>query len=206
LRQRSAELLERFGLSARADETVENLSGGLQRRVEIAKALLHRPSVLLLDEPSTGLDPGARRDLWHHLRNLQAERRVTILLTTHLMDEADQCDRLLVLDQGKKITVDTPAALKAQVSGTVIVARTTDPQALREQVRIKLNLPAQLIEGALRLEWQPDAGHGTAAEWAGKLLQEFPKEIDSVTLSQPTLEDVFIHLTGKGFSASQPES
>ena len=205
LRERSAELLERFGLTARAGETAENLSGGLQRRVEIAKSLLHRPKVLLLDEPSTGLDPGARRDLWQHLRSLQAERQVTILLTTHLMDEADQCDRLLVLDQGKKITVDTPTALKAQVSGTVITARTRDPQALREAVRAKLGLTAQVVDGALRLEWQPRSGQGTAAEWTGRLIQDFPREIESITLSQPTLEDVFIHLTGRGFTVSSPE-
>ncbi len=201
LRQRTGELLERFRLSDRADETVENLSGGLQRRVEIAKALIHRPAVLLLDEPSTGLDPGVRRDLWHLLRSLQVERQVTILLTTHLMDEADQCDRLLVLDQGKKITVDTPSVLKGQVKGTVITARTKDPEALRELVRTRLNFPVRVVEGSLRLEWQPESSQGTAAEWAGRLLQEFPQEIEAVTLSQPTLEDVFIQLTGRKFEA-----
>ena len=202
LQRRSALLLERFGLTDRRQETAEKLSGGLQRRVEIAKSLLHRPRILLLDEPSTGLDPGARRDLWHHLRSLQAEQQVTILLTTHLMDEADQCDRLLVLDQGRKITVDTPAILKSQVSGTVISVRTRDPQSLRDALQAKLGLVARVVEGALRLEWQPRSNSGTAAEWTGKILQEFSTQIEAITLSQPTSKTSSSNSPAVGFTQS----
>ena len=111
LRQREAEMLDRLGLADRAGERVETLSGGLRRRVELAKGMLHRPRLLLLDEPSTGLDPGARSDLWNYLRTLRDEHGVTVVLTTHLLEEADKADRIAILHEGRLVALDTPDAL-----------------------------------------------------------------------------------------------
>jgi ABC-2 type transport system ATP-binding protein len=202
LNSRIAEVSEAFHLRDKAKETIENLSGGWQRRVEIAKALLHRPSLLLLDEPSTGLDPGARREWWQTLRTLQAEQKVTILLTTHLMDEAEQCDRVLLLDHGRKVDCDTPAQLKAQVLGTVVSAVVENPKALVEAVRTRLGLTGRVLDREARWEWQPGAGGQTAGDWANRLLQEWGAEIEAVTLSAPTLEDVMIQKTGRGFDST----
>lgn len=198
LHARIAEVSETFHLTSQAKETVENLSGGWQRRVEIAKALLHHPSLLLLDEPSTGLDPAARREWWQTLRTLQAEQKVTILLTTHLMDEAEQCDRVLLLDQGRKVDCDTPAQLKAQVMGTVVSAVAKNPETLAEAVRTQLGLTGRVMDRGVRWEWQPGVGGQTAGDWANRLLQEWGAEIEAVTLSAPTLEDVMIQKTGRG--------
>ena len=112
LKRRSAEVLQRVGLSDRAKDFVETLSGGMQRRVELAKGLIHSPAVLLLDEPSTGLDPGARRDMWQYLRTLRDQEGVSILVTTHLMEEAEHCDRLAILNEGKLVALGSPGAIE----------------------------------------------------------------------------------------------
>ena len=114
-------MLDRVGLADRANERAETFSGGMQRRLELAKGLLHHPSVLLLDEPTTGLDPGARRDLWQYLQILRDEERVTVIVTTHLMEEAEHCDRLAILMHGKLVALGTPAELKSEIGGDVIV-------------------------------------------------------------------------------------
>src|SRR5579872_232284 len=115
LRERIEEMLGRVGLADRARDKVETLSGGMQRRVELAKGLMHRPDVLLLDEPTTGLDPGARLDVWQYLRELRAQERVSILVTTHLMEEAERCDRLAILNSGEIVALGTPVALRGQI-------------------------------------------------------------------------------------------
>ncbi|MCH7702051.1 MAG: ABC transporter ATP-binding protein, partial [Planctomycetes bacterium] len=117
LRERIRELLDRFALTDRAGDRTETLSGGLKRRVELAKALLHAPQILILDEPSTGLDPAARASLMDHLHQLRDQDGVTTLLTTHLMDEADRCDRIGVLDEGRLVALDGPAELKRTIGG-----------------------------------------------------------------------------------------
>ena len=109
-----------MGLRDRAKERVETLSGGMQRRVELAKGLIHSPSVLLLDEPSTGLDPGARRDLWQYLRTLRDQDGVTVLVTTHLMEEAEHCDRLAILSEGKLVALGSPLELKSEIGGDIV--------------------------------------------------------------------------------------
>ena len=129
LQARSKEVLARVGLSDRAKDMVETLSGGMQRRVELAKGLIHSPAVLLLDEPSTGLDPGARLDLWHYLRILRDEEGVTILVTTHLMEEAEHCDRLAILNEGNLVALGTPAELKAAIGGDVVLFETASEAA-----------------------------------------------------------------------------
>jgi len=120
LKERIGEELTRFGLKDRMGDRVEKLSGGLQRRVELAKSLLHRPEVLLLDEPSTGLDPGARRDLWDALRGLKG---VTVLLTTHLLEEAERCDRMAILHKGKIVALGEPLTLRGEIGGDVVTVR-----------------------------------------------------------------------------------
>jgi len=190
LAARIAELLERFRLTDRAGDYVEKLSGGLRRRVELAKGMLHKPAVLLLDEPSTGLDPRARRELGDYLTELARQDGVTVLLTTHIMDEADRCDRLALLDGGKLVALDTPGALKDRVGGDVINVSAKVPESLSAQVSAKFGVAAQVVDGHVRIERA--RGH----EFVPQLVEAFPGEIDSVSVGKPTLEDVFIHLTG----------
>lgn len=187
--QRSGELLATLGLTDRRHDVVETLSGGMRRRVELAKSMLHEPEVLLLDEPSTGLDPGARHDLWDYLRTLQA-KGVTIVLTTHLLEEAEKADRIAIMHQGKLAALDTPAALQASVGGDSITIRTEDPQQLCSGIRERFDCEAMVVDGSVRLE-QPD-GH----QWISRLVEAFPDAIETITLGKPTLEDVFIDRTG----------
>ena len=127
---RIADAMDRVGLTDRAHDLVHTLSGGLQRRAELAKALLHRPAVLVLDEPTTGLDPGARRDVWRHLLTLRERDHTTIVLTTHLMDEAAKCDRVGIMHEGSLVALGTPQALTDQIGGDVILIPSADPAAL----------------------------------------------------------------------------
>jgi len=186
LRKRSDEELARFGLADRKAERVEKLSGGLQRRVELAKSLLHRPEVLLLDEPSTGLDPGARRDLWDALRSLKG---VTVLLTTHLLEEAERCDRLAILHKGRIAALGEPMALRGEIGGDVVTMRSRDPKQLAASIKEKLGEEPQLVDGTLRLS--KDRGH----EFVVRLVESFPGLIESVTVAKPSLEDVFMSKT-----------
>jgi ABC-2 type transport system ATP-binding protein len=198
-RQRSAEMLTQLGVQDRAGDLVETLSGGLRRRVELAKTLLHRPRLLLLDEPSTGLDPGARSDLWRYLRRLREEMEVTIVLTTHLLEEADRADRIAILNEGKLVALDTPEALRASVGGDSITIETDDPAGLRDEIRNRLDAPAAIVDGAVRLE-MPD-GH----QWIARLMESFPDRIRAIRLGKPTLEDVFIEKTGHRFWMGERE-
>ena len=193
LAARMTELLERFGLADRAHDLVEKLSGGLRRRVELAKGLLHRPELLLLDEPSTGLDPLARRELSDYLETLRKNDGVTVLLTTHLMEEADRCDRLALLDRGKLVALDRPAALKERVGGDVISIVAREPEQLREKIQKQFGVEAGLVDRTLRIE------RPRAHEFIPELVEAFPGAIDSVSVGKPTLEDAFIHLTGHRF-------
>jgi ABC-2 type transport system ATP-binding protein len=192
LDERMRTLLQRVDLLDRADERVDGFSGGMRRRVELAKGLLNRPQVLLLDEPSTGLDPGARIDLWRMLRDIQASG-VTVLLTTHLMDEADRCTRLAIMTAGKLVACDTPTALKERIGGDVITITSNDPGALKTRLHERLSVEAEEIDGTLRIE-RP-RGH----EFVPQLIEAAPGMVESVSVGKPTLEDVFIHLTGKRF-------
>ena len=191
LRNRIKLLLERVDLADRAREIVNTFSGGMRRRVELAKGLLIRPRLLLLDEPSTGLDPIARSDLWKYLDQSRRETGVTIVMTTHLMDEADRCDRVAILDHGKLVACDTPENLKARVGGDVITLTTRgDPEALRKLLREKLDIPAEVVGSAVRFERA--AGH----QFVPELIESLPGMVESVQVGKPTLEDVFINATG----------
>jgi ABC-2 type transport system ATP-binding protein len=193
LKSRMTEMLARVGLADRAEEKAETFSGGMQRRLELAKGLLHRPAVLLLDEPTTGLDPGARRDLWQYLGILRDQEQVTVMVTTHLMEEAERCDRLAILNAGKLVALGTPAKLKQEIGGDVILLDTPNPESLAERLRERFHGNAQVLEGQIRLE--RSNGHRFVTD----LVEGFPGEIDAISISKPSLEDVFIRRTGHRF-------
>jgi ABC-2 type transport system ATP-binding protein len=199
LKKRIMEILGRVGLADRAKELVETFSGGMARRVELAKGLLHHPSVLLLDEPTTGLDPGARRDLWQYLGILRDEERVSVIVTTHLMEEAERCDRLAILNEGKLVALGTPTELKHEIGGDVILLDVTaDGESLAQRISVKFSVDATVLEdhgrtNQIRIEMEN--GH----RFITGLVEAFPGEIQAVSVSKPTLEDVFIHRTGHRF-------
>jgi len=194
LEKKIESLLKEFNLTDRKKELTEKLSGGLKRRVEVAKGLIHEPRVLLLDEPSTGIDPGARLDLWDYLKRLQASRQVTVIVTTHLLEEAERCDTLGILYQGRLVAHDSPARLKASVGGTVICLEAQNSQALYEKLKVQLGAGVSLIENSIQIE-QPSGAEETALA----LMRKHGAEILSLTVKKPTVEDVFIHLTGHRF-------
>jgi len=199
LRNRIDVVLQRLALTDRSQDMVETLSGGLQRRVELAKGLLHQPALLLLDEPSTGLDPGARRDFNDYLHLLRDQGGTTIVLTTHIMEEAERCDRVGILHQGKLVALDTPDKLKGQVGGDVVAIRAQDVATLREKLVQRFACEPMLVDGTLRIERA--AGH----EFVREVVEAFPGEVQSVTFGKPTLEDVFIHQTGHRFWDEEKE-
>jgi ABC-2 type transport system ATP-binding protein len=199
LRQRIDLLAEKLGLKERLGERAETLSGGLKRRVEIAKGLLHRPQLLLLDEPSTGLDPGARHDLWRYLRGLREEDGVTVLVTTHLMEEAERCDTLGILDHGRLIALDTPLALRTKLGDDYVTVQCDDPDELSQRIHERFGVTPQKIGGALRI------GKSRGHEFVRDLVEAFPVEVKTVSLGKPTLEDVFIERTGHRFWDEEPQ-
>lgn len=192
---RRDKLLARFGLADRAGDRVDKLSGGLQRRVELAKGLLHEPRVLLLDEPSTGLDVTARTELMRTLRSLTNDDGVTCLLTTHLMEEADQCDQVAILDEGQLVAFETPDALKSSIGADVITIHGPETDTLSRDIRERFNEEAIVMDGTVRIERRD--GHA----FVPQLIEAFPGRIDSVTVGKPTLADVFVHRTGHRFRA-----
>jgi ABC-2 type transport system ATP-binding protein len=196
LKARSNEVLNRVGMSDRAKEYVETLSGGMQRRVELAKGLIHSPSILLLDEPSTGLDPGARRDVWQYLRMLRDQEGVSILVTTHLMEEAEHCDRLAILNEGKLVALGSPVELKAAIGGDVVLFETASEEAaasLAERIASRFLVQPVVLGKTVRLE--REEGH----RFVTGVVEAFPGEINGVSVAKPSLEDVFIQRTGHRF-------
>ncbi len=193
LRRRIDERLARLRLSDRAGDRVESLSGGLARRVEIAKGLLHDPQILLLDEPSTGLDPGARRDLWDYFHLLRESAGVTLVVATHLMEEADRCDRLAILDAGRLAAAGTPTELTNSLGGDCLTIRCGDAPALSRALAEQFAVSPRLVAGQIRLE----TPHGR--EFLDAVIDAFGGQIESITLGRPTLEDVFVQRTGHRF-------
>jgi ABC-2 type transport system ATP-binding protein len=193
LKKRVSEMLSRVGLVDHARERAETFSGGMQRRLELAKGLLHHPSVLLLDEPTTGLDPGARRDLWQYLQMLRDEERVTILVTTHLMEDAEHCDRLAIYARGNVVALGTPAELKSEIGGDVILLESEQPETLAQHIQHRFGLHPTVIDHRVRLEIV--SGHRFVTD----VVEAFPGEIQGVSVHKPSLEDVFIRHTGHRF-------
>jgi ABC-2 type transport system ATP-binding protein len=190
LRSRADEAMTRLGLSDRRNDLTGELSGGLRRRVEIAKALLHRPKVMLMDEPSTGLDPVARRELWQFMADLRRQEEITVLVTTHFLEEADRCDTLLLIHEGKAVTRGTPAELKAKVGGDVVSFEVADPAAVQRDIKAKFGYDSTAANGVVRVEIAN--GHRFAAE----AVEAFPGAIQSMAFHKPTIEDVFFDITG----------
>ena len=196
LQTRAKDVLARVGLADRARDLVETLSGGQKRRVELAKGLIHSPSVLLLDEPSTGLDPGARIDLWNYLRILRDEQGVTVLVTTHLMEEAEHCDRLAILNTGKLVALGSPAELKAEIGGDIVQFETRSPEdakTLAAGITQRFAVQPNVVGNAVRVE--REHGHRFLTE----VVEAFLGAIESVSVAKPSLEDVFIQRTGHRF-------
>jgi ABC-2 type transport system ATP-binding protein len=195
--KRMDELLDQFALADRKKELTEKLSGGLRRRVELAKGLIHKPRLLLLDEPSTGLDPAARSDLWQYLRQLKATQGTTIVLTTHYLDEAEGADRIAILNEGRLVALGQPDELRSQVGGDSITIDTNEPSRLADKIHQSMGLTARVVDDTVRLE--VPSGH----TWIARLIEQFPGEITSIRLGRPTLEDVFIAKTGHRFWQQQ---
>jgi ABC-2 type transport system ATP-binding protein len=201
LKYRIQEILSRVGLADRAKELVETFSGGMQRRVELAKGLLHHPGVLLLDEPTTGLDPGARRDLWQYLRTLRDEEHVSVLVTTHLMEEAERCDRLAIMNEGNLVALGTPIELKSEIGGDVILLDAAhDAPLLAERIQDRFHVETTVLENQVRMERE------SAHRFVTEVVEAFPGEIEAISVSKPALEDVFIRRTGHKFWSETNEA
>jgi ABC-2 type transport system ATP-binding protein len=201
LKRRIHEILSRVGLADRARELVETFSGGMQRRIELAKGLLHHPGVLLLDEPTTGLDPGARRDLWQYLQMLRDEEHVSVLVTTHLMEEAERCDRLAIMNEGNLVALGTPAELKSEIGGDVVLFEAAkDAGLLAEHIRSRFHVDTTVLENQVRIE------HEGAHRFVTEVVEAFPGEIEALSISKPALEDVFIRRTGHKFWSEKDDA
>ena len=200
LKDRVDELMTAFRISDRAKDRVESLSGGLKRRVELAKTLLHKPPVLLLDEPSTGLDPSARQDFWSVLEAQRHEEELTIVVATHLMDEAERCGRVALLDQGKVVAVDQPEVMKNSMQHEVVTLETANPKQLAEAILEKMKLTGLVNGGTVRFE----TSEGMAL--VPKLLELFQSQVTAVRLGKPTLEDVFLARTGRHLNEGEEVS
>jgi len=191
LPERIAQSLAWMELEDRADDLVRNFSGGMKRRLEIARGLLHAPKVLFLDEPTLGLDPQTRNRIWEYLLKLRRECDITLFMTTHYMDEAEYCDRIAIIDNGTIVALDAPAQLKANVRGDVIVLRTQDNIRAAQELKEKFGVEPVADQQGVRFE----APNG--AVLIPRLVRELSVAVEAASLSQPTLDDVFLKLTGK---------
>jgi ABC-2 type transport system ATP-binding protein len=187
---RMRQVLEMVGLWERRDGQVMTFSGGMRRRLEIARGFLHSPRVLFLDEPTIGLDPQTRSSIWRYIRALQRTEQITIFMTTHYMDEAEFCDRIAIMDQGRIVVLDTPDALKAQVGADRVTIHTDDDAAAVAEVAERFGIEAQMAEGAVTFYVS------SGEEFVPRLFAELGVPIRSVSVSRPTLDDVFMAHTG----------
>ncbi|HEY7067101.1 MAG TPA: ATP-binding cassette domain-containing protein [Chloroflexota bacterium] len=189
-RERSEQLLRMVDLWDRRNDLVRTFSGGMKRRLEIARGLLHQPTVFFLDEPTIGLDPQTREHIWRYLLDLRRREGVTLFLTTHYMDEAERCDRIAIIDHGRIVALDTPAALKALVGGDVVTLRTPEQEQAAVNLQARFGLEPTREDGTLRLE-VPDG-----EQFIPRLVTELGVPIQAIAVHRPTLDDVFIKLTG----------
>jgi ABC-2 type transport system ATP-binding protein len=199
LEERGGALLDRLGLGDRRHTLVGALSGGLARRVELARALLSQPPLLIIDEPTTGLDPVARREFWRQVEALRAETPMTVVLTTHLLEEAQDCDRVAILHQGRIMACDQPALLQRSVGTEVLQIRGDDPQTLGREVGGFLGLEAQIVDQSVRLSLKGPTS-------LDELLRHFGGRIKALSLAHPSLDDVFVALTGEHLHSAEAQA
>jgi ABC-2 type transport system ATP-binding protein len=189
-RQRGEQLLRLLDLWERRNDQAKTFSGGMKRRLEIARGLLHRPRVLFLDEPTQGLDPQTRALIWRYLLGLRSSDGITLFMTTHYMDEAEYCDRIAIIDHGQIVALDTPSNLKAMLGGDVVVLRTSDNERARQEIEQRWGCTATAHGNELRLEVE------RGDEFVPELVRGITPRVESISVSRPTLDDVFIKLTG----------
>jgi len=191
-RRRQIDLVLRMvELADRKEDLVKTFSGGMKRRLEIARGLLHQPKVLFLDEPTLGLDPQTRSHVWDYVNKLRTEYGTTVFLTTHYMDEAENCDRIAIIDHGRIIALDTPEALKRHVGGDVLTVRTSDDVKAEKEIGERYNLRVRRDKNGLTIEVE------NGEEFIPKFVSNLRTEIISLNLRRPTLNDVFLKLTGR---------
>jgi ABC-2 type transport system ATP-binding protein len=187
---RMTEVMEMVGLWERRGSLVNTFSGGMKRRLEIARGLLHSPRVLFLDEPTVGLDPQTRSSIWSYISELKSREDITIFLTTHYMDEAEYCDRIAIMDQGRIIVLDTPEALKASVGKDRVQIQTDDDEAAIASLQSNFEIEATVAEGMVTF------GVEAGEQFVPRLFAELGQPIRSVNVSRPSLDDVFMSYTG----------
>jgi ABC-2 type transport system ATP-binding protein len=187
---RMRQVLEMVGLWERRASPVGTFSGGMRRRLEIARGLMHSPRVLFLDEPTLGLDPQTRSSIWRYIHELRESEQITIFMTTHYMDEAEMCDRIAIMDRGEIVALDTPAALKARVSADRVRIETDDDDAAIAALAERFDLEGRMSEGAVTF-FVP-----SGEEFVPRLFAELGVPIKAVSVSRPTLDDVFMSFTG----------
>jgi ABC-2 type transport system ATP-binding protein len=195
--RRSAEVLEMVALADRCGDQVARFSGGMKRRLEIARGLVHAPQVLFLDEPTIGLDPQTRAAIWDYLHDLRRRTEITVFVTTHYMDEAEHCDRIAIMDHGELVVEDTPDALKSSVGTDRIALRTDDDELAIARVRERLGVEAGMHEGQVTL------AVAEGARVVPRLFTELGVGIRSVTVTRPSLDDVFLTYTGRTIRDSE---
>jgi len=187
---RVAQVMNQLSISDRANDRCEKLSGGLKRRVEIAKGLLHHPRLLLLDEPSTGLDPVARLEMWKALTDLSQSEGVTILMTTHILEEAEKCDLLLIMNRGKCVALDSPASLRHASGGDVVSIDCVEPASVADLLRQNFRWEPKVVGSQVRVSID------SAAQQVSAIAELLGESMRSITIARPSLEDVFIEKTG----------
>jgi ABC-2 type transport system ATP-binding protein len=187
---RMQQVMTMVGLWERKDSPVATFSGGMRRRLEIARGLMHSPRVLFLDEPTIGLDPQTRRSIWTYIRELQEREEITIFMTTHYMDEAEWCDRIAIMDHGQIVALDAPETLKAQVGTDRVAIHTEDDDAAIAALKERFDLEARIAEGAVTF------GVPKGEQFVPRLFAELGIPIQAVHVSRPTLDDVFMSYTG----------
>jgi ABC-2 type transport system ATP-binding protein len=194
------QVLEMVGLWERKDTPVRTFSGGMRRRLEIARGFMHSPRVLFLDEPTIGLDPQTRSSIWRYIRQLKEAEEITIFMTTHYMDEAEFCDRIAIMDRGEIVALDTPEALKARVGADRVQIETDDDEAAIAAIAERFGIEAQVAEGAVTFLV---AG---GEQFVPRLFAELGVPIKSVSVSRPTLDDVFMSYTGSTIRDAEQSS
>jgi ABC-2 type transport system ATP-binding protein len=190
-KKRMEEVLRLVDLWDRRGDIIKTFSGGMKRRLEIARGLIHYPAVLFLDEPTLGLDPQTRSHLWEYILRLKKERQMTIFMTTHYMNEAEYCDRIAIIDYGKIVALDTPANLKKQVGGDIIRLTSKQREKLKEELKRRYQKEVKEEDKTLQLEVED------GEKFLPRLFNELDTKIDSIELRKPTLDDVFLNLTGR---------